>query len=130
AEIGNRFVNLNEGVKRRGFWVGNSDQWFPQMFFKVQPVVFHFQEFGSSRRADVRPVRFRLKFFKQKCKDRRILAAAEADGVYHAGTFAISRAYVRRLPTMASTKESSRAKVWRFTSPSLSLHANSSMYRE
>ncbi len=47
----------------------------------------------------------------------------------HAGTFAMSLAYVRRLPTMASMNESSRSSVWRFTSPSLSLQVNSSTYR-
>lgn len=47
----------------------------------------------------------------------------------HADTFAMSRAYVRRLPTMASMNESSRSSVWRFTSPSLSLQVNSSIYR-
>ena len=48
----------------------------------------------------------------------------------HAGTLAMSRAYVRRLPTMASTKDASRSRLWRFTLPSLSLKVNSSMYRE
>lgn len=47
----------------------------------------------------------------------------------HAGTLAMSRAYVRRLPKMASTKESSRSNVCRFTLPSFSLNANSSTYR-
>lgn len=43
---------------------------------------------------------------------------------------AIRRAYVSRLPTTASMNESSRCRVWRFTSPSFNRHANSSMYRE
>jgi hypothetical protein len=33
----------------------------------------------------------------------------------HAGTLAMSRAYVNRLPTMASTKDASRSRLWRFT---------------
>ena len=48
----------------------------------------------------------------------------------HAGTFAMSRAYVRRLPTMASTNDASRSRLWRFTLPSFNLKVNSSMYRE
>ncbi len=49
----------------------------------------------------------------------------------HAGTptGAMSRLYVSRFPTMASINESNRSRVWRFTSPSFSLHANSSTYR-
>jgi len=51
------------------------------------------------------------------------------DREVHADTFAVSLAYVSRLPTMASTKDANRSSVWRFTSPSLSLHANSWTYR-
>lgn len=62
----------------------------------------------------------------------RSLASAEWTSLQsaHAGTFAISRAYVRRLPTMASTNDASRSRLWRFTLPSFSLKVNSSMYRE
>lgn len=48
----------------------------------------------------------------------------------HAGTLAINLAYVRRLPTMASTNDASRSRLWRFTLPSFSRKVNSSMYRE
>lgn len=41
----------------------------------------------------------------------------------------MSLAYVSRLPTMQSMKESSLSSVCRATLPSFSLHANSSMYR-
>lgn len=50
--------------------------------------------------------------------------------VRHAGTLAISRVYVRRLPTMASTNDARRSRLCRFTFPSFSLKVNSSMYRE
>lgn len=50
--------------------------------------------------------------------------------VRHADTLVISLAYVNRLPTMASTNDASRSRLWRFTLPSFSLKVNSSMYRE